>query len=270
MGKSQGGEKCGLEPPSVGITACGPGIWGPRLRNTTELRFLGFHLWWLWLPVQSLAARTAQAMLAIVQLPPEMIREVGRRAKRAIRQRMRTLRRALPEQARRERSRALCEQVLASTEFCAAKSVGLFAPLPSEVDVAPLEAAARSRGMQVYYPFMDPKPGGYTTGFRRLDASAQLVSRARSFLEPPPDAPTAARGDLDVIVVPAVALAADGMRLGFGSGFYDATLPDFCPPALAMGVAFDFQLLAELPSEEHDQRVQIIVTDRRLLRPTDK
>jgi 5-formyltetrahydrofolate cyclo-ligase len=206
-------------------------------------------------------------MLAIVQLPPDMVKEIARRAKRAIRQRMRALRQALPERARAVRSQTLCERVLESSEFREAHSLGLFAPLPFEVDITPLDEAARSRGMSVYYPFMDPKPGGYTTGFRKLESYADLVSRGRSFLEPPPNTPAARRGDVDVIVVPAVALSADGQRLGFGSGFYDATLPDFCPPAATIGVAFDFQLLAELPTDEHDEPVQVIVTDQRQLRP---
>ena len=52
----------------------------------------------------------------------------------------------------------------------------------------------------------------------------------------------------DVVVVPALAVAADGHRVGYGIGFYDATLPDVCPPAAAVMVAFGFQLLAEVPS----------------------
>jgi len=66
--------------------------------------------------------------------------------------------------------------------------------------------------------------------------------------------------------VPALAVASSGHRLGYGSGFYDATLPDFCPPALSIVVAYDFQLLAELPVSAHDIACDIVVTDARLLR----
>ncbi len=199
-------------------------------------------------------------------LDPEVVQAIGRRAKRAIRARMRSLRLALPPSAHASRSAAVCETVLATPEYAAARGLALFAPLASEVAILPIDAAARSQGRRVYYPFMDPKPGGYTTGFRRVDDFASLVDRGRGFLEPPKELPVALRGDIDLVVVPALAVSASGQRLGYGSGFYDATLPDVCPPAQALAVAFDFQLIGELPIEEHDVAVQVIVTDQRVLR----
>jgi 5-formyltetrahydrofolate cyclo-ligase len=61
--------------------------------------------------------------------------------------------------------------------------------------------------------------------------------------------------------VPALAATPDGHRLGYGKGFYDATLPDVCPPALAIAVVYSFQLLAELPVESHDHRCDLVATD---------
>ena len=100
----------------------------------------------------------------------------------------------------------------------------------------------------------------------RIEMLEQLEQRGRKFLEPPPNLPMAKRGDIDLVVVPAVAVAANGHRLGYGSGFYDAPLPDVCPPATLLAVVFDFQLLGELPVEEHDVPVHIIATDQRVLR----
>lgn len=203
-----------------------------------------------------------------MELPPELVLEMGRRAKRVLRQRMRALRKALPPAQRAERSANACRRVAETPEFGAARSLGLYAASELELDVLALDALARARKLEVYYPFMDPKPDGFSTGFRRVASFAELASRGRSFLEPPPDAPVARRGDIDLVIVPAVAVSASGQRLGYGSGFYDATLPDICPPAVALGVAFDFQLLAELPSEAHDAGLQVVVTDQRVLYPS--
>jgi 5-formyltetrahydrofolate cyclo-ligase len=65
--------------------------------------------------------------------------------------------------------------------------------------------------------------------------------------------------------VPALAVSPDGHRLGYGAGFYDATLPDFRPPGTAIAVVFDFQVLVELPVLSHDVACDVIVTDRRSL-----
>jgi len=201
-----------------------------------------------------------------VELDPDLVAQISGRAKRAIRARMRALRQAMPAAARSARSERVCEHVLGSAEYASARSIALFAPQALEVDVSRLDKAARAGDKRVYYPFMDPTPSGFTTGFRQVEAVAELVDRGRKFLEPPPGLPQAERGDIDLVIVPALAVAPSGHRLGYGSGYYDATLPDVCPPAVAMAVAFEFQLLAELPVMENDVAVHTIVTDKRVLR----
>ena len=69
---------------------------------------------------------------------------------------------------------------------------------------------------------------------------------------------------LDAIVIPAIALDANGRRLGYGAGFYDRALPRFAP-AKKIGVAYDFQLLAEVPVSPTDVAMDIVVTDTRVL-----
>lgn len=179
---------------------------------------------------------------------------------------MRALRQALPGAARSVRSERICELVLTAPEYVSARSIALFAPQALEVDVSSLDEHARAAQKLVYYPFMDPTESGFTTGFRRVDTRADLTDRGRKFLEPPPGLYQAERGDIDLVIVPALAVAPTGHRLGYGSGYYDATLPDVCPPGVALAVAFEFQLLAELPVSDNDVRVQIVVTDQRVLR----
>jgi len=179
---------------------------------------------------------------------------------------MRALRQALPAAARSARSERICEQVLAAPEYLSARSIALFAPQPLEVDVSLIDAHARVAQKAVYYPFMDPTESGFTTGFRRVDTPSELSDRGRKFLEPPPGLYQARRGDIDLVIVPALAVAPSGHRLGYGSGYYDVTLPDVCPPGVALAVIFDFQLLAELPVPANDVPVQTVVTDQRVWR----
>ena len=188
------------------------------------------------------------------------------RAKKQLRTRMRGLRAAYPVAALAQASERIVQSVLALPGFSAAQGVGLFWPMAErrEVDVRPLLAAALAAGKRVYFPFMEPTASGFSTGFARVTDESELAERGRRFFEPPPTAPRAARAEIDLLVVPALAVASDGHRLGYGSGFYDATLPDFCPPARAVVVVFDFQLLGELPVTSNDVASQCIVTDRRL------
>lgn len=71
--------------------------------------------------------------------------------------------------------------------------------------------------------------------------------------------------DVDVILAPAAAVDRQGMRMGWGRGYYDKTLGSMArrPPVYA--VIFDAELLDELPRERHDQPVDGIITPSRIL-----
>lgn len=67
---------------------------------------------------------------------------------------------------------------------------------------------------------------------------------------------------LDVILVPALAYAlTDGARLGRGGGFYDRLLSRSDVRARLIGIAFQIQLMPEVPAEAHDIRVPDLVTE---------
>jgi len=204
-------------------------------------------------------------------LDPQLMLEITRRAKVQLRKRLRGLRSSHPRPALARRSALIVKQLQELPEVQGARGVALFHPIVErgEVDLTELDQWLRGAGVRVYYPFMRPNAkGGYQTGFGLTSALSELNEQGRGFLEPPADAVVAVPGDIDVVVVPA--LAADGRahRLGYGSGFYDATLMDVAPPARTAIVVFDFQLLAEIPSEQHDVACDVVVTDERILRPS--
>lgn len=198
---------------------------------------------------------------------PRLVAELAVRAKQQLRTRMRALRSAHPDKARAERSARIVERLTALPEFREARGIALFAPLVDrgEVDVRALDAAARQGEKRVYYPTVERVGDRELTALAEVRSPSELVTRGRRFPEPPEGAPLAARGDIGLVVVPALAVAASGHRLGYGGGFYDAMLPDFHPPAVAVVVAFDFQLVAELPVEAHDVGCDVVVTDARTL-----
>ncbi len=191
------------------------------------------------------------------------------RAKRQLRGRMRALRNAIPPAALAVRSHAIVERLLGLPEVTRAHAVALFHPMEAEVDLRALDAALRARGTGVFYPLIRSDPGREesTPEFARVGALGELAETGRGFLEPSASAVLAHGGEIDVIVVPALGVSEHGHRLGYGSGFYDEILPRFRPPARAVVVAFDFQLLAELPTTEGDVACDIVVTDARLLLP---
>lgn len=90
-----------------------------------------------------------------------------------------------------------------------------------------------------------------------------LVERGHGFLEAVNREPWSLES-VHAVILPALALGENGHRLGYGKGYYDQLLAQ-APQALRIGVAFDFQLLIEMPHAPHDIPMDVIVTEKRVL-----
>jgi 5-formyltetrahydrofolate cyclo-ligase len=198
---------------------------------------------------------------------PAQVEKLAEAAKQELRKRMRAVRTAHPAETLRVRSNAIVARAVALPAFVAARAVALFFPLEDrkEVDLRALDAEARRQGKRVYYPFLEPRGDALVSGLRLTESLNELAERGRRFFEPLPSAPEATRGDIELLFVPALAVAPSGHRLGYGGGFYDSLLPDVCPPAQAAAVAYDFQLLVELPTFPSDVACELVLTDARTL-----
>ncbi|MBK9262346.1 MAG: 5-formyltetrahydrofolate cyclo-ligase [Polyangiaceae bacterium] len=194
-------------------------------------------------------------------LDPEAVKILAYRAKIELRKRARALRNTIPESAIAERSARIRTKLEAFPRFVAAKRVALFWPIVhrNEVDLRPLVETLTARGVSIAFPSIDPETRVMT--FRYPANPQAMEERGLGFAEPAYEDPEAT--ELDVVIVPALGLDAAGNRIGYGAGFYDRTLPRFCPPALSIGVVFDFQLLAEVPLTDGDVPVHAVVTDER-------
>ncbi len=201
-------------------------------------------------------------------LPAE---EIGRRVKAELRDRMRRVRKAIGDAGRAQRSAAIADRVQALTEWRAASVVALFVPMRTEVDVTLLERAARAEGKTVLAPRMieverPGAPPSLALELRVWEEGVEPTESGRMVREPPASAPRAALDAAELVIVPALAVDPTGARVGYGAGLYDGLLPRL-PRARRVAVAFDFQLVAELPVAPHDVRVHRVVTDERDLGP---
>jgi len=194
---------------------------------------------------------------------PEVLRDTVQKAKGQIRGRMKALRSGFGATSLATRSQKIVTALLALPEMEQASSVALFWPMiqRGEIDLRPLDEALRAAQKKIYYPFMRPTAqGSFQTGFGLCPNVTDLLPSSQGFLQPK-EGPVAGRGDIDLVLVPALAADQSGHRIGYGAGYYDATLSDVCPPARAVIVVYQFQMLAELPREAHDQACDLIITD---------
>lgn len=145
-------------------------------------------------------------------------------SKRALRQRMRAMRRELPD--RSERSARIVERLVSLDAVAGARRLLAYDSIVGEVETGGLIAWCAGRGIETAMPEDD------------VDASWP-----------------------DVIIVPGTAFTVDGARIGQGGGWYDRFLPGRSVEAVLIGVAFSPQIVESLPTESHDVTLDIIVTE---------
>lgn len=174
----------------------------------------------------------------------------------------RAARRALPAEDRLRHAEAAAERLLALPEIARARTVLAYAATPEEIDPAPAVEALRARGVVIALPRVT---GPGRLGLHSVDPGTTLVPGPFGLLEPPGDSPTVAPGEIDVAIVPGVAFDGACRRIGHGGGFYDR-LNAMMGGAVTVGLAFDEQVLGEVPCENHDVCVDVLVTPTRTLR----
>ena len=90
-----------------------------------------------------------------------------------------------------------------------------------------------------------------------------LVPGPWGLLEPAePVLPESALGEADLVIVPALAVDHQGVRLGRGRGFYDRSLGGRDPQARLVAMVRDAEFVGELPAEAHDVPMTHVITPR--------
>ena len=100
----------------------------------------------------------------------------------------------------------------------------------------------------------------------KLENANQLVCAIR---QPKADkSDFVGKDSIDLIFVPGIVFSRQGYRIGYGKGFYDSWLQDV-DSAKTVGLAYDFQIVKEIPSLEYDLPVGCIVTEKRVIKVLD-
>lgn len=147
-------------------------------------------------------------------------------------------------------SQQILDQLAKMTCFREAKTVLLYYPIQNEVDVLPLVKKYKHEKTLLF-------PVSHRYGMTVHPYAGNKNMHRGKFGIPEPTTP-AYEGEIDLVIVPAVAFDAKGHRLGRGGGYYDRFIKKLAH-AVLVGVGYDFQLVDEVPAARHDQRVHRII-----------
>ena len=178
------------------------------------------------------------------------------------------------QQAQRNRQRAharlgdsagarLMDSYFAHVATAPGAIVAGYAPIRDEIDVLPLLCALAARGHGCALPVVTGRES--PLAFRAWAPGATLTEAAFGVGVPPSSSPEVTP---DVVLVPMLAFDAACRRIGYGAGFYDRTLVGLRAggAVLAIGIAYADQQVDEVPADAHDQLLDMIVTERSVIR----
>lgn len=162
-------------------------------------------------------------------------------------------------------ARTVAGSVSETPEVEAAETVLGFASFGTELPTDDTMAALLAAGKRLLLPFVD----GRELRAAEVRSVEDVAPGYRGIREP------VARTPVDpalasVVLVPGVAFDETGRRLGYGGGFYDAFLASLDRSIVRVGLCFDLQVVPEVPAGEADERVDAIVTERRVIRCSER
>jgi len=152
-------------------------------------------------------------------------------------------------------SSAICQRIMADGTWRAAGVVLMYNALPDEVDLSSLYSQARLLGKRILLPVVVRDD----TILREYLAPDSMVEGAFHIMEPVgPEYPVELYPNIDLALVPGMAFDKYGHRLGRGKGYYDRLLPRLTN-AYKIGICFPFQMVENVPNEEHDILVNEVI-----------
>jgi len=175
--------------------------------------------------------------------------------KRSIRREVLERRSRIPEKEVVLLSSRIVSAITSLEIFKRSSFVAIYSPFRNEADITALMSTGKT--------FLFPKvtEGSRVLDFYMVRNVRELRPGTYGIFEPQPSAEKMEIRNIDLFLVPGVAFSKKGERLGYGGGYYDATLKNSSPEAFKTGVAFEEQIVESGFSDDHDIKMDMVVTE---------
>jgi 5-formyltetrahydrofolate cyclo-ligase len=157
-----------------------------------------------------------------------------------------------------QKDKAICKRLLRMKPYKDAKNVLFYMPVHGEVDLSAIFTKKMSNKIII----LPRVKNGTTLDLHEVDNPSVLNPGKFNIPEPAAHHPRIAPEKIHLVLVPGIVFAKNGHRIGFGKGFYDRLLKKVgCPK---IGIAYEFQMVENIPAEPHDTPMDMIVTEKKI------
>jgi 5-formyltetrahydrofolate cyclo-ligase len=182
--------------------------------------------------------------------------------KAQLRQRIEARQHALTPPQLQAASHAIAEHLLTLPCLPAAQTIFTYVSMPQEVHTHDLIRRWLADGKTVAVPLVI---GRGVMQAHSIKTFYELQPGRCNILAPQHHRPL--ETNPDICITPCVAVSPNGDRLGHGGGYYDRYLADH-PDTQSIALAFDQQLIEQIPMTPSDRRVQTIITPSGIIKCT--
>lgn len=182
--------------------------------------------------------------------------------KHLIRKKILSVRKRHKEEDRVIKDKEIEDKMFSLPEFKKAKIILFYVSIKGEVRTDNAISESLERGKHILVPFADLKKRELLISeIKDLD---ELSPGAFGIPEPknPKEFPLE---KIDMVVIPGIAFDREGNRVGYGMGFYDRFLKTLKPRIPRIALAYDFQIVGEIPTDGHDVRIHKIITEKEIV-----
>lgn len=144
--------------------------------------------------------------------------------------------------------------------FKRAKTVLLYYPIKNEVDTTPLFNTNKIFAFPLIHPDSNIMTIHQVTDLKTLKSGKFEIK------EPPKTHKRIAIKDIDLVITPGLAFDKNGHRIGFGKGYFDKLFKNLSTNCTKIALAYDFQIIENVPAEPHDKKVDMIITETRTIK----
>jgi 5-formyltetrahydrofolate cyclo-ligase len=163
----------------------------------------------------------------------------------------------IPEKVK-QKSDKIMSTLFSTDDYKKANVVMFYVDMRNEVMTKTAINKAIAEGKRVVVPRVKK---GYGLLAIEIQSLEELSPGTFGVMEPPEKEEIVLK-DIDIVVVPGVAFDKNGYRIGYGAGYYDNFLPRLKSDAKKIAVAFELQLRESIPTESHDVKMDMIITEQ--------
>lgn len=179
--------------------------------------------------------------------------------KKIIREKISNARNSLTPEEHKIKSKLITDKLLKLSEYIKADTIFIYYPFRSEIDTTEIIKDALLNNKKVVLPKVT---GENLKIFFISDIKMDLKPGSYGILEPDINSCKEANlNEIDLAIVPGLCFDLNFNRIGYGGGFYDKILSKLRKDVKIIALAFDLQIINNIPSCAHDKKVNIILTE---------